>query len=298
MSNADASNEKKPSWHARIVQFFLAGCVAIGGTCIKSKGTSRGVAQLGHAVSEAPGLGSRAIDFGVKGGEKLNVTSGGVARPGLSVPEARTFGRRVVDVGVKGGEKLIEAYVDSKQREDQSRPQLAARGTTNPALGSRSRTDGFAVPGSRSPIGAGARFTDWLNARAAANRGKALLDSGDLPGAIAAYREAIRLQPDLAAAHSNLGGALRDSGDLPGAIEACREAIRRQPDLAVAHCCLGLCLRDRGEYAEALAELRTGHDLGSKRPDWRYPSADWVRQAERKAARAGRLPAVPKVGMR
>ena len=35
------------------------------------KGTSRGVAQLGHAVPGAPGLGSRALDFGAKGGGKL-----------------------------------------------------------------------------------------------------------------------------------------------------------------------------------------------------------------------------------
>ena len=35
-----------------------------------------------------------------------------------------------------------------------------------------------------------------------------------------------------------------------------------------------------------------GHELGSKRPDWRYPSAAWVAQAERLAALADRLAAV------
>jgi hypothetical protein len=51
-------------------------------------------------------------------------------------------------------------------------------------------------------------------------------------------------------------------------------------------------LRRQGHYAEALAEFRTGHELGSKRPDWRYPSADWVRQAEQLAALADRIPAI------
>jgi hypothetical protein len=41
-----------------------------------------------------------------------------------------------------------------------------------------------------------------------------------------------------------------------------------------------------------LAEIRLGHELGSKRADWRYPSAAWVAEAERLAALADRLPAV------
>ena len=33
-----------------------------------------------------------------------------------------------------------------------------------------------------------------------------------------------------------------------------------------------------------------GHELGSKRPDWRYPSAQWVAQAERMLALAEAAP--------
>ena len=124
------------------------------------------------------------------------------------------------------------------------------------------------------------------------NLGNALHGSADVRGAIAAYREAIRLKPDYAAAHSNLGNALSSSGDVRGAIAAYREAIRLKPDLAAAHCNLGFALRGQGQYAESLAELRVGHELGSKRPDWRYPSAAWVAQAERLAALADRVPAV------
>ncbi len=38
--------------------------------------------------------------------------------------------------------------------------------------------------------------------------------------------------------------------------------------------------------------LRKGHELGSRRPDWRYPSAQWVAGAERVLALANRLPAI------
>jgi len=40
-------------------------------------------------------------------------------------------------------------------------------------------------------------------------------------------------------------------------------------------------LREQGRFVEALQALRQGHQLGSKRPGWPYPSADWVRRCER-----------------
>jgi serine/threonine-protein kinase len=130
------------------------------------------------------------------------------------------------------------------------------------------------------------------NALAHAGLGSALRASGDLPGAIAEYRAAIRLKPEDASVHINLGSALRASGDLPGAIAANRAAIHLQPDSAEAHCNLGQALRQAGDFAGALAELRRGHELGSRRPGWPYPSAEWVRQTERMAALAGRLETV------
>ncbi len=127
-----------------------------------------------------------------------------------------------------------------------------------------------------------------------ANLGNALSGQGKWSEAIAAFREAIRLKPDLAGAYWNLSGVLRTSGDLPGAVAASREALRLQPDAAEAHCNLGAALRKLGQYAESLAEFRLGHELGSKRAGWRYPSAAWVAEAERMAALAARLPALLK----
>jgi serine/threonine-protein kinase len=132
------------------------------------------------------------------------------------------------------------------------------------------------------------------HAEAHYNLGVVLSASGDLPGAIAACREAIRLRPDYPEARYNLGNTLRTSGDLPGAIAAYREAVRSRPDFAEAHCNLGLVLRQEGDYAGAVSALRRGHELGSKRPNWRYPSAQWLAEAERMAAVAERLDAVLK----
>lgn len=49
-----------------------------------------------------------------------------------------------------------------------------------------------------------------------------------------------------------------------------------------------------GRYAEALEEVRRGHELGSRRPGWNHPSAQWVGDAERLVALEARVPAVLK----
>ena len=115
------------------------------------------------------------------------------------------------------------------------------------------------------------------------------------PGEAAAeYREAIRLKPDIAKAHYNLGNAHRAQGKLGDAADEYREAIRLNPDYAEAHCNLGGVLRRQGDYAGSLAMYRKGHELGTRQPGWRYPSAQWVAEAERLAALAERLPALLK----
>jgi tetratricopeptide (TPR) repeat protein len=126
------------------------------------------------------------------------------------------------------------------------------------------------------------------------NLGNALKAQNKLDEAVAAYRESIRLQPDLASPHSNLGIVLQVQGKLDAAVAAFREAIRLEPNHAVAHCYLGLSLRSQGDYDGALVALRRGHELGTNRPGWRYPSAQWVAETERQAGLARRLPALLK----
>jgi serine/threonine-protein kinase len=126
-------------------------------------------------------------------------------------------------------------------------------------------------------------------AQAFDNLGAFLSKKGAVDEAITAHREAIRLQPDFAAAYYNLGNALWGKGALDEAIAAYKLAITFKPDYAEAHCNLGHVLVQQGRFAEALTEHKRGHELGSNRSDWHYPSAQWVRDAERLVALDGQL---------
>jgi eukaryotic-like serine/threonine-protein kinase len=96
------------------------------------------------------------------------------------------------------------------------------------------------------------------NAAAAhSNLGAALKAKGNLDDAIAEWRVALSLAPELAAAHANLGGALQEKGDVLAAIAEYRTAIRLQPDMALAHNLLGDALQTRGDIEEAITHYRT-----------------------------------------
>jgi serine/threonine-protein kinase len=123
----------------------------------------------------------------------------------------------------------------------------------------------------------------------------ALRDQGKLDEAIALYREAIRLGTQYdAKAYSGFVHALKAKGKLDEEVAAYREAIRLKRDDAVAYFQLGGLLQAQGDFAGALALYRKGHDLGSKQPDWKFPSAQWIALAEREEASTGRLLAVLK----
>src|SRR5262249_20915146 len=55
---------------------------------------------------------------------------------------------------------------------------------------------------------------------------------------------------------------------------------------------LGSTLQEQGLFAEALAALEQGHHLGSRRPDWGYPSAEWVKHTQRQVALDAKLPGI------
>ena len=125
-----------------------------------------------------------------------------------------------------------------------------------------------------------------------ANLGMTLRKQGKVDAAVAEFRAAIRLKLDDARNHSLLGEALTDQGKLDEAIDEWRIVIRLDPNYADAHWQLARALRAQGDFAGALAVFRKGHELGSKQPGWRYPSAKWVLEAERQVAMAQRLSVV------
>jgi Flp pilus assembly protein TadD/tRNA A-37 threonylcarbamoyl transferase component Bud32 len=110
--------------------------------------------------------------------------------------------------------------------------------------------------------------TVWLNL------GVALHARGDATGALAAWREAVRLDPTDAIARYNLGWALYAKGDVDGAIAEYREAVKLDPKYARAHYDLGVALNDRGDVTAAIdawkqaarcapGDARTHTNLGS-----------------------------------
>src|SRR5262249_20633309 len=90
------------------------------------------------------------------------------------------------------------------------------------------------------------------------------------------------------------GIVLVRKGQLGEAIAAYREALRCQPDYAEAHCNLGHTLRQQGQFRAALDALRRGRELGCRDPKWRYrdQSAVWVKECERLLALEEGLPAI------
>jgi tetratricopeptide (TPR) repeat protein len=126
------------------------------------------------------------------------------------------------------------------------------------------------------------------------NLGIGLCEQGKLDEGIAEHRQAIALDPKYARAHSNLAITLAEQGKLDEAGAEYRQTIALQPDYAPAHCGLGNVLLRQGELRRALEEYRRGHELGSHRPGWRYPSAEWVRQCERLVELDGKLPSILK----
>ena len=66
-------------------------------------------------------------------------------------------------------------------------------------------------------------------------------------------RQALRCQPDYAAAHLNLGNVLYDQQQLEEAAASLREAVRLQPDCAEAYNSLAVVLQSQRQLEEARA---------------------------------------------
>jgi tetratricopeptide (TPR) repeat protein len=95
-------------------------------------------------------------------------------------------------------------------------------------------------------------------------RGDILVDEGKMDEAAAEFREAIRIDPELAEAHVYLGTILGHQQKLDEAAAEFREAIRIDPDIAEAHVYLGKILGHQGKLEEAATQLRRAIRL---RPD-------------------------------
>lgn len=90
---------------------------------------------------------------------------------------------------------------------------------------------------------------DWFN------KGLALADQDNYSDAIKAYDEAIRLDPNFAAAWHNKGNALSSQGKYDEAIKAYDEAIRLDPNNIFAWGDKGMILDRLARYDEAIQSI-------------------------------------------
>lgn len=95
------------------------------------------------------------------------------------------------------------------------------------------------------------------SAGAWAVRGYLLSQGGDKAGAVAAYREAIRLDPRDPVTRNNLGAVLLDLGQPAEAISALEEALRLKPIYADARNNLGAAFEKAGRLPDAQRAYRT-----------------------------------------
>ncbi|MBI2884456.1 MAG: tetratricopeptide repeat protein [Candidatus Methylomirabilis oxyfera] len=84
--------------------------------------------------------------------------------------------------------------------------------------------------------------------------GYRLQTSGDLNGAIAAYKRSIELYAT-AEAHTFLGWAYSFQGQIDEAIKECEAALQVDPDFGNPYNDIGVYLIEKGEYDEAIPWL-------------------------------------------
>lgn len=84
--------------------------------------------------------------------------------------------------------------------------------------------------------------------------GYRLQTGGDLEGAIAAYKQSIKLYPT-AEAHTFLGWAYSFQGQIDEAIKECEAAIQIDPDFGNPYNDIGVYLIEKGQYDEAVPWL-------------------------------------------
>src|SRR5215472_5235476 len=88
--------------------------------------------------------------------------------------------------------------------------------------------------------------------------------AGDLEGAVAEYKQFLKLHPEATAIHSNLGAALVGLGRFEEAIPEYKTALKQSPTLLPARLNLALVYYKTGQIQEAATQLEKVH---AKDPD-------------------------------
>jgi tetratricopeptide (TPR) repeat protein len=92
------------------------------------------------------------------------------------------------------------------------------------------------------------------SARSYFDSGDTFRSRGDYDRAIEEYTQAIRLDPNYAAAYNNRGWAYNGKGDYDRGIADCTQAIRLDPNMAAAYNNRGRAYNGKGDYDRAIAD--------------------------------------------
>jgi tetratricopeptide (TPR) repeat protein len=101
---------------------------------------------------------------------------------------------------------------------------------------------------------------------------------GDVKNALADLRKAIQIRPDDPALRIHYGRLLADERRDDDAIAAFLQALTLDPRTPNAHLALAILYQRKGDYRKALDHARIGHRLGE------IPDPLWVRALEEKVA--------------
>jgi serine/threonine-protein kinase len=95
----------------------------------------------------------------------------------------------------------------------------------------------------------------------------------------------VALRPRNPLLHVKLGGVLMKAGEVDEGIACFEQAVALGPKYARSHTELGIALKEKGRPDEAIAS----YELGSRRANWKYPSAQWVHDCQELIEREKRL---------
>ena len=98
-------------------------------------------------------------------------------------------------------------------------------------------------------------------------QGEEKYEKGDYQGAIAAYTQAIALNPNYAEAYNGRGNARYALGDNKGAVADYSEALRINPNFAAAYQNRGVARRDSGDKPGAMQDFQKAADLYQQQGD-------------------------------
>jgi tetratricopeptide (TPR) repeat protein len=119
------------------------------------------------------------------------------------------------------------------------------------------------------------------NAQSHYKLGQTLMKQGWLDEAIAAYREAVRIDPGYLNAWLDLGTALSNRGLYEQALTADQQVVRLRPDSPTGYVNLGLTYGELGDLEQSIACLRTAVRLQPKDASYHLGLANALDRATR-----------------